>query len=108
MLAEICILEENIETYGGSAPCGEVAHHVRVDGTVPFVVVAELGERGLVDVDNEDIGVVSLGYGDFVVGVVFFFVDAGHCLEKEVVEVVFYSVGATVRDVEKIVLRTGE
>ena len=104
LLAEVRILEEDVEADGRRAACSQVANHVRVDGTVPFVVVAELGERRLVDVDDEDVGVVALGDGNLVAGEVLFFVDAGHGLEEQVVDGVLHGVRAAVRDVEEIVL----
>ena len=79
-----------------------------MDGTVPLVVVAQLGKGGLVDIHDHDVGVEALAHGDLAVFLELFEGLAGLHLEELVVEEVLEVFGGGTHDFDIGVLRVAE
>ena len=76
-----------------------------MNGTVPFVVVAELREGVLVDIDNDDVGLETVAHQDFAVFLELFEGLAGLNLEELVVEEVFQILSGGTSHIDVGVLR---
>ena len=85
MLTEVGALEQDIETDCRRTAFAQVLDDLGVNGTVPFVIVAEFGQGCFIDIDNVNVLVKAVANGYALVGVVVFFVGScgmGRGLEK--------------------------